>query len=218
VPLTLARTLSLARNVLPVLIACAAVALLVQNFIVLRENRDLRSRQSLPFIVEGARVRELAGLSLDGAARRVALPVLGSRLLVIAYSPGCPFCRANQSGWMSLERQLKQRGWNVIWLSRDPIEPTRDYCLKVGIPESEVLAEPSFRTYYQFGLEAVPNTMVVGPGGTVEKLWSGELRKDSWLRLSEYFGLGGITSQSRGRASDASMLQSAPALANLLAK
>jgi hypothetical protein len=76
----------------------------------------------------------------------------------------------------------------VLWVSRDPIEITRDYCLKNGIPLSDTLADPPYRTYAQLGLARVPNTVLVGADGTVEKVWPGRVDQAGWNTMFTYFG------------------------------
>jgi peroxiredoxin len=198
--LTLVRGLSRAQKILPSLIVCATIALLVQNFIILRENRDLRSKPVYTLVSAGKRIKDLAGLTLDGKARRVEMTGPGLKVLVIAYSPSCPFCRANQKAWEYLDREVKNKGWSVVWLSRDPVEITRPYCMRTGIPLSEAIAEPTVRTYLQLGLVSVPGTIVIGADGIVQKVWSGELHSDGWRQLSKYFGLEDFKSESRNPA------------------
>ncbi len=101
----------------------------------------------------------LSGLGLDGRVEPVNLPSAGSKLLIITFSPGCPACQANQEGWMKLASALEQRGVRVLWISRDPIEITRDYCTKHGIRLSDALADPPYGTFVQLGLARVPNTL-----------------------------------------------------------
>ena len=107
----------------------------------------------------------LAGLNLDGRSEPISLPSAGSKLVIITFSPGCPACQANQEGWMKLANALEQRGIRVLWISRDRIDITRDYCLKHGIPVSDTVADPPYRTYVQLGLARVPNTLLIGAGG-----------------------------------------------------
>jgi len=108
------------RTAFQVLLGCAAVAVLIQNFILLRQNRQLRDIQLTAGTVigVGTRLRNLAGLSLDGQLRTLPSPTAGAGLLLITFSPGCPACRANQSGWADLARRVEQRGWSVLWVSR----------------------------------------------------------------------------------------------------
>ena len=130
----------------------------------------------------------LSGLALDGRVEPVSLPQADSKLLLITFSPGCPACQANQEGWANLASMLKAKGVRVLWVSRDPTDITREYCLKHGIPPTDVVADPPYRTYLQLGLARVPNTVLVGPGGTVEKVWAGRLDQSGWATMFAYFG------------------------------
>jgi peroxiredoxin len=170
-----------------ILLWLAGLGVLAENIILFQQNRRLGEALA-PQIATGARLQMLSGLSLDGRQEPVALPSAGSKLLIITFSPGCPACQANQDGWMRLASTLEQKGVRVIWVSRDPIEITRDYCTKHGVPLSDVLADPPYRTYAQLGLARVPNTILVGTGRTVEKVWAGRLDQAGWKTMSAYFG------------------------------
>lgn len=89
---------------------------------------------------------------------------------------------------MKLAGDLEQKGVRVLWVSRDPMEVTRDYCMKHGIRLSDVLADPPHRTYVQLGLARVPNTMLVGADGRVEKVWAGRQDQAGWHTMFAYFG------------------------------
>src|SRR5260370_41951950 len=89
---------------------------------------------------------------------------------------------------MKVASTLGKKGVHVLWVSRDPIEITRDYCVKHGISLSDVLADPPYRTFAQLGLARVPNTLLVGPDGRVEKVWAGRLDQSGWDTMFSYFG------------------------------
>ena len=88
---------------------------------------------------------------------------------------------------MKLAGALEQRGVQVVWLSRDPVEITREYCVKHGVPFSNTLADPPYRTYLQLGLARVPNTVLVKADGTAEKVWPGRLDQAGWSSIFAYF-------------------------------
>jgi len=165
----------------------AALGVLVENISLLRQNRRLEEAAA-PQIAAGAQLQMLSGLTLDGRIVPVNLPSAGSKLLVITFSPGCPACQANQEGWMKLANNAREKGLRVLWVSRDPIEITRGYCLMHGIPLSDTLADPPYRTYLQLGLARVPNTVLVDASGMVEKVWPGRLDQGGWDALFAYFG------------------------------
>ncbi len=170
-----------------ILLWILALGVLAENVVLFRQNRRL-SEALAPQIAAGARLQMLSGLAFDGRQEPVTLPQAGSKLLILTFSPGCPACQANQDGWMRLASRLEQKGVRVLWVSRDPIEITRDYCVKHGIPLSDTVADPPYRTYAQLGLARVPNTLLVGAEGKVEQVWPGRLDQAGWNTMFAYFG------------------------------
>ncbi len=165
----------------------AALGVLAENVVLFRQNRRLLEAIT-PQIPSGARLQMLSGLALDGHVEPVNLPSAGSKLLILTFSPGCPACLANQEGWMNLASMLKPKGVRVLWVSRDPFEVTREYCLKHGIPLIDVVADPPYRTYLQLGLARVPSTLLVGADGVVERVWTGRMDPTGWNSMFAYFG------------------------------
>ena len=174
-------------GVLGIVLWLVASGVLAENIFLLLQNQHL-SEALAPQITAGTQLQMLAGIALDGRLEPVALPAERSKLLIITFSPGCPACQANQDGWMRLASTLEQKGVRVLWVSRDPIEITRDYCLKHGIRLSDVLADPPYGTFAQLGLARVPNTVLVGTDGRVEKVWAGRLDQAGWNTMFAYFG------------------------------
>jgi peroxiredoxin len=174
-------------KVMEIFLWLVALGVLTENIFLFLQNRRL-SEALAPQITAGTQLRMLAGIAFDGRLEPVALPAAGTKLLIITFSPGCPACQANQEGWMRLASALEQRGVRVLWLSRDPIEITRDYCTKHGIRLSDTLADPPYRTFAQLGLARVPNTLLVGAEGRVEKVWAGRLDQAGWNTMFAYFG------------------------------
>lgn len=174
-------------KVMEVLLWLAGLGVLAENIFLFLQNRHL-SEALAPQITAGTQLQMLSGVALDGRQESVTLPSADSKLLIITFSPSCPACQANQDGWMRLASTLEQRGVRVLWVSRDPIEITRDYCLKHDIHLFDTLADPPYRTFTQLGLARVPNTLLVGAEGRVEKVWAGRLDQAGWNTMFAYFG------------------------------
>lgn len=174
-------------RVMEILLWLAGLGVLAENVFLFLQNRHL-SEALAPQITAGTQLKMLSGVALNGHLEPVTLPSANSKLLVITFSPSCPACQANQEGWMKLSGALQQEGIRVLWLSREPVEITRDYCMKHGISLSDTLADPPHRTYVQLGLARVPNTVLVGADGTVEKVWAGRLNQAGWNTIFGYFG------------------------------
>jgi peroxiredoxin len=174
-------------KVMEIFLWLAGLGVLAENIFLFRQNRHLNEALA-PQITAGTQLQMLAGIAFDGRLEPVILPAAGSKLLIITFSPSCPACQANQDGWMKLAITLEQKGIRVLWVSRDAIEITRDYCTKHGIPLSDTLADPPYRTFAQLGLARVPNTLLVGAEGRVEKVWAGRLDQAGWNTMFTYFG------------------------------
>lgn len=84
------------------LIWVAAIAVVVQNFVLLKENRGLKALLSAPpaELASGRQLLNLAGTALDGHFESVALPSVGrDRVLIITFSPGVrPVARVKKGG------------------------------------------------------------------------------------------------------------------------
>jgi peroxiredoxin len=173
-------------KVMEIVIWLAGLGVLAANVLLLRQNRSLQDTFA-PQVAAGAHFERLAGLTLDGRSRPLVMPAADTKLLIFTFSPSCPACQANQQGWMKLAGALEQKGVRVIWLSRDPVEITREYCAKHGIRLSDTLADPPYRTYLELGLARVPNTVLVKSDGTVEKVWTGRLDRAGWNSVFAYF-------------------------------
>ncbi len=173
-------------KVIEVVIWLAGLGVLAANVLLLRQNRSLQDTLA-PQIIAGAHLEKLAGLTLDGRFQPLGMPSADSKLLIITFSPECPACQANQQRWMKLAVALEEKSIRVVWLSRDPVEITREYCAKQGIRLSDTLADPPYRTYLQLGLARVPNTVLVKADGTVEKVWPGRLDEAGWNSMFAYF-------------------------------
>jgi peroxiredoxin len=169
---------------------CSAVGLLFQNVELVRQNRGLRAAAAGSIVTKGQQLDDLSAISLDGTYAQIKLPSKSTeRLLLLTMSPNCPACRANQRSLAALSDQLRRTDrWKVAWMSRDPVLITRKYCERTNIPLTEVFAEPAQRTYVRLGLQSVPSVIVIGPGGVVEKVWTGRLKPEQLKEMAEYCG------------------------------
>jgi hypothetical protein len=184
------------KAVFEALLWSAAVAVLIMNVVLLRQNRTLRvvaassKNMTADGIQQGAHLgRLLAAATLDNGHQPIAFPTPDSRkVLIITFSPGCPHCQANQKGWSVITSELRRRGeWRILWVSRDPVALTKDYCEGHNVPFSETLADPTYRTHLALDLRAVPNTIAVDSKGVVDKVWRGELQSSQWKQVFDYF-------------------------------
>lgn len=183
------------RQILDGLLWCVALGVLGMNISLLRENRTLQAAVSTaarPNIEVGKHLgRSVAAVTLDNLFHPIEFSAADSkRTLIITFSPLCPHCKANQQMWSIATKELRRRGgWRILWISRDPAAPTKDYCEDYDMPLAETFADPTYRTYLMLDLKEVPNTISVDQRGVVEQVWRGELQSDQWRQLFSYLEL-----------------------------
>jgi len=180
----------LRRTTLDALFWIAAIALVGANVVLFQQNRALRADAAgteIQNVVEGRHLqRNLTAATLENALVPVTFQKR-ERTLLITFSPTCPHCKANHNNWITIADELRRQGsWRILWVSRDPVQMTRDYCEDSGIPLAETLADPPYRTYSMLDLKVVPNTVVVNSQGVVEKIWAGELTPRGWKDIFQY--------------------------------
>jgi len=187
--------LRLAKGVgLDIVLWCLGIALLGVNVLLLQQNRSLQATANGPDtsvnIQEGKHLsRYLAAATLDNGFRPISFPAPDAkRTLLITFSPVCPHCKANHKNWSVIAEELRrQGGWRVLWVSRDPVEMTKDYCEDSDIPVAEAFADPTYRAYMVLDLKTVPNTVVIDAKGVADQLWHGELDAAGWRNVSASF-------------------------------
>lgn len=178
------------RKYLDLLVLLFVVALIVENFVLLRQNRDLKNNPPLPaaFAVHRTEPLEnLGGIGFDGRFHAIDLPQTpGDHLLLFTFAPGCPECQLGEPYVASLSAKAKKLGWRTVFVSRGNAEGTRSYCDNNNIPLEETLMEPPYPTYLKLGLAAVPQVVAVGAKGRVEGVWVGRLTQDSEKAAAQF--------------------------------
>jgi len=165
------------------------LGILCQNIVLIWQTRQLRTRLELAVNKEfkpGEVIPEFAGIDLNNQYVKIGFNESRKKFLLITFATGCPACHANLPNWLALIGKLDHNQWQVVWLSRDPLGMTREYCSEQKISD-QVLSEFPLRTYNLLGLRGVPQTVVTDSHGQIEKVWVGQLDNNGWSDVSSYF-------------------------------
>jgi hypothetical protein len=179
------------------LLWCEGLGVLVEDVLLLKQNRQLQAALHVPpQVAVGKQLRNLSALTLAGELEQIPLPSSDrKRLLIITFSPVCPACEDNRRGWLALAAKLKTRSdWRVMWTSRDSVGLTAERLSAEDKSSCEILADPPYRTYLQLGMAAVPKTIAVRADGSVDRAWEGRLQGEGWDEIAAYFGVSGLVS------------------------
>ncbi len=190
--LTWPNTLKIGKhNAFRYIVALFVIGILCQNLLLLRNNRVLQRRLELEIDREfklGEVLPGFSGVGLDGKYVKVDFKDPEKKYLLITFSPGCPACHSNLANWQALSKNLNPARWRVIWISRDPIEHTSEFCLLKNIPTGQVLSEVSLRNYNALGLRTVPWTIITNSEGKIEKAWMGKFDDNRWMEVFKHVG------------------------------
>ncbi len=161
-----------------VLLPIACVVLLVVNGLLLytvqRYKAQADSYLRMLGIQAGTQVTDLRGVDASGKAATVV--VTGQRRTVLlVFSPTCGYCEKNWPKWHALLGRIG-RGANVALVNLGADLPD-SYLAQHQATGHQLLTrlEPSSRNEYRFNL--TPQTILVGAGGVIEKVWTGALEE-----------------------------------------
>jgi peroxiredoxin len=171
------------------IVTLLVLGLLCQNIVLIWQTRELKKRLDLAVNKQfepGEVLPDFAGVDLNQQYVKIGFNESSKKFLLITFSTGCPACHANLPNWLALSGKLDRKRWQVVWLSRDPLDMTREYCSEENISD-QVLSEFPLRTYNLLGLRGVPQTLVTDSHGKIEKVWVGELDDKGWSDIASYF-------------------------------
>lgn len=169
-------------------ISGCCVLLLGLNIALVYQNRELKSRLSVPPPVlqatAGAQMPDLKGFDPDGKPVAVHYGNDPRHVLVLVFSPTCPFCEQNWPKWAEVIKSLdgsvvRPVGVDVTSSTTDDFDSQH---AMAGMP---VIAkvDPVARVDYRFQL--TPQTILVDASGKVEKVWTGVLNDANVSELKQ---------------------------------
>jgi len=159
-----------------VAISACCVVLLAANIALLRQNNQLKAQLSLPppalEVAAGTQMLDLRGFDPDGKPVEVDYGKDPRKVLVLVFSPTCPFCEQNWPKWeqviSSADRTVvRPVGVDVTSTAKEPFLSQHQL---TGLPVLEKI-DPKVMVNYRFQLTA--QTILLDPAGKVEKVWTG---------------------------------------------
>jgi peroxiredoxin len=186
-----------------VAISACCVVLLAANIALLRQNRQLKAQLSLPTptleAAAGTQMPDLKGFDPEGKSVEVEYGKDPRKVLVLVFSPTCPFCDQNWPKWeqviSSLDRSVvRPVGVDVTATATAPFLSQHQL---TGLPVF-LKVDPRVMVNYRFQL--TPQTILVDHTGKVEKVWSGVLNDSAVADLKQRMGGSKTASASSNRA------------------
>jgi peroxiredoxin len=186
-----------------VALSACCVALLAANIALIHQNGQLKAQLSQPppalELTTGTQMPDMRGFDPDGKPVEVLYGKDPRKVLVLVFSPTCPFCEQNWPKWeqviSSLDRSVvRPVGVDVTSTSKEPFLSQHEL---TGLPVFEKV-EPKVMMNYRFQL--TPQTILLDPDGKVEKVWTGVMTDSAVADLKQRMGGSKAASASSERA------------------
>jgi peroxiredoxin len=186
-----------------VAISACCVVLLAANIALIHQNSQLKSQLSLPppalEAAAGTQMPDLRGFDPEGKPVEVEYGKDPRKVLVLVFSPTCPFCDQNWPKWeqviSSLDRSVvRPVGVDVTSTAKTPFLSQHQL---TGLPVLEKV-DPRVMLNYRFQL--TPQTILLDPAGKVEKVWTGVMTDSAVADLKQRLGGSKTAAISSNRA------------------
>ncbi|HKD80487.1 MAG TPA: redoxin domain-containing protein [Candidatus Angelobacter sp.] len=174
-----------------VAISACCVALLAVNIALIHQNRQLKAQLALPPLTfeapAGVQVPDLHGRDLNGQRLEVLYGKDPRKVLVLVFSPTCPFCDQNWPKWQQI----------ILALDRSSVRPVavdvtgkadRLFLSQHQLTGFPVFTEVDPRAVVDYRFHLTPQTILIDHGGKVEKVWTGVLNDSAVSELQHLLG------------------------------
>ncbi|MDH4071189.1 MAG: redoxin family protein [Ignavibacteria bacterium] len=158
------------------------VALAVEVFLLVRENSDLKSAQSITQVGIGD-ILNLQGL--EPLTPNLKFEQSGEMLLFV-FTTSCGYCKDNLPQWELLSSLAKDSGVESIAISLDTQVATADYAVEHGLTYPVLIATDPNEFGKSNGIGRVPQTIIRTQSGAVQAVWIGKLEDE---RVAEILSL-----------------------------
>jgi len=150
--------------------------LIVANLLLVQQNKQLKVSaggvdRSLE-LAPGKKLPPLRGLDLNGNSLSFDYNAVGIKTLLLVFSPGCRACKENMASWKAIMNQLGRENYRMIAVSLKS-EGAHDYASRYGLIDIPVIAEIDPKDRVAYNLVLTPQTILINPDGTTEKVWTG---------------------------------------------
>jgi len=173
-------------------ISGCCLLLLATNIALIHQNSQLKARLETPPQMEatrGAQMPDLRGLDFAGKPVEVLYGKDPRKVLVLVYSPTCPFCDRNWPEWQAMLTSLDRSAVRTVAV--DVSSSSSEVFIKqhklAGLPVFQKV-DPQATVNYRFQL--TPQTILVDSTGKVEKVWSGVLNDSNLTEIQQLSGGG----------------------------
>ena len=181
-----------------IVFAVLFLAMAVELVLLIRQNRELKrtvadlqarhasEHDEVDSLQEGEVVAPLSLVDLEGQASEVGYDDPARDSLLLIFSPDCPACQENMTGWRKLEQANAEQERGIYMISTAGEERTKQFVEEYDLDRPVLLAARNDLIGYKVAY--IPTTMLIGPGGVVKRVWVGVLSEEDLEELQRVGG------------------------------
>src|SRR5690348_10711994 len=172
-----------------VALSACCVVLLAANIALIHQNSQLKAQLSLPpqamEAAAGTQMPDLRGVDLAGKPVEVLYGKDSRKVLVLVFSPTCPFCDQNWPKWQQVISSLDRSAVRPVLVDVTS-STTAGFVSQHQLSSLPVILKADPRATVDYRMHLTPQTILVDPNGKVEKVWTGVLNDSSLADLKQH--------------------------------
>ena len=174
-----------------VALSACCIVLLGVNIALIHQNSQLKAQLSLPPPVmeaaAGAQVPDLRGVDLEGKPVEVLYGKDSRKVLVMVFSPTCPFCDQNWPKWQQVISSLDRSAIRPVLVDVTSTT-TPSFVSQHQLSSLPVILKADPKATVDYHMRLTPQTILVDPNGKVEKVWTGVMTDSAVADLKQRTG------------------------------
>jgi len=172
-------------------ISGCCLLLLSANISLIHQNSLLKARLALPpptlEASAGAQVPDLRGVDPEGNPVEVLYGKDSRKVLVLVFSPTCPFCDQNWPRWQQVISSLDRSAVRPVAVDVTSAT-TAGFVSQHQLAGLPVFLKVDPRATLDYRFQLTPQTILVDPAGKVEKVWTEVLNDSALAELQQRVG------------------------------
>jgi thiol-disulfide isomerase/thioredoxin len=172
-------------------ISGCCLLLLSANIALIHQNSQLKARLALPppalEASAGAQMPDLRGVDPAGKPVEVLYGKDPRKVLVMVFSPVCPFCDENWPKWQAMISSLDRSAVRPVAVDVTSTA-SADFLSQHKLASLPVFLKVDPRDVVDYRLQLTPQTILVDQAGKVERVWTGVLNDSALAEIKQRVG------------------------------
>lgn len=162
------------------------IVLGIEVYLLAMQNKKLKDeigKRSVPEILRsGDIIPRFSAYDMEGKERLIGYNDLTKLYLLFIFSTKCHFCEQNLPNWADVSKSIDNNKVIIVGISTQDLDATRSYFQEKRLPF--VVLVPKDKSFSKdYKINVVPQTILVGRGGIIRKIWEGVLDEKKKMEI-----------------------------------